>query len=130
MISHVRLLRRFTLFLRDRLPPSLAAQCQAANIESTTLTIAVGSSAWAAKLRYQLPALAAELKERNDLPPIEMIRIRVHPLRLEPTPRPLHRSPMSAAAAALISQVADHTTDSALREALRRLARHACREHP
>lgn len=127
MLSHVRLLRRLTALLRDRLPPSLAAQCQAANVEGTTLVIAVTSSAWAAKLRYQIAALTTELKGRSDLPPIEHIRIRVQPLRLEPAPRPLHRSPMSADTAALLSQVADHTTDPALRESLQRLIRHASR---
>lgn len=127
LLSHVQLLRRFTAFLQDRLPPSLAAQCQAANIEGTTLVIAVSSSAWAAKLRYQITALAVELKEHTGLPPIEHIRIRVQPPQLEATRRAPHRLPMSTDTAALISQVADHTTDPALRESLRRLARHASR---
>lgn len=129
LLSHVQLLRRFSAFLRDRLPPSLAAQCQAANIEGTTLVIAVSSSAWAAKLRYQIATLAAQLKKHDSLPPIEHIRIRVQPPRLEAARRPPHRLPMSTDTAALISQVADHTTDSALRESLRRLVRHASRRH-
>src|SRR3569833_552242 len=116
MLSHVRLLRRLTAFLRDRLPPSLAAQCHAAKVEGTTLVIAETSSAWAAKLRYQHAALSALLKGRSDLPLIEHIRIRVQPLRQEPVPRPLHRSPMSADTAALICFVVFFFFVPALRE--------------
>lgn len=129
LLSHVQLLRRYTAFVRDRLPPSLGAQCQAANIEGTTLVIAVSSSAWAAKLRYQITALAVELKEHTGLPPIEHIRIRVQPPQLEATRHAPHRLPMSTDTAALINQVADHTTDPVLRESLRRLVRHASRRH-
>lgn len=128
VLSHVRLLRRLTAVLRDIVPAPLAEHCQAANLESGVLVIAVDSSAWAAKLRYHLAALLPQLKARGDLPVIDQVRLRIQPPRLDRPPRPAYRRPLSAATAALIAQVADHTTDAALREALHRLARHASEE--
>lgn len=125
MLSHVRLLRRLTAVLRDNLPAPLAEHCVAANIDGTTLVVAASSSVWAAKLRYHLPTLLTQLQLCDVLPTIDNIRIRIQPLQLERDISPVIRPPLSANTVALITQVADHTIDSALREALHRLARHA-----
>src|SRR3569623_1005610 len=116
--------------LHGCLPPSLAAQCQAANLDGTNLVIAVSSSAWAAKLRYQLTAVLGHLKTCDDLPPVDAMRIRIQPLRLEPATRPVSRAPLSAETAAVIRHVADNTTDPALRAALQRLVRHVVKPRP
>jgi len=130
LLSRVRLLRRYTAALRGGLPPSLAAQCQAANLDGTNLVIAVSSSAWAAKLRYQLTAVLGHLKTCDDLPPVDALRIRIQPLRLEPATRPVSRAPLSAETATVIRHVADNTTDPALRAALQRLVRHVVKPRP
>lgn len=128
LLSHVRLLRRLTAALRDGLPDAVAAECQAANLDGTSLVIAASSPAWAAKLRYHLPTVLARLQARNDLPPVTSLRIRTQAPRLERDPVPARRANLSAETAALIGHVADNTTDPALRAALQRLARHASKK--
>lgn len=130
LLAQVRLLHRITGALRGLLDNPLAEHCQAANLDGTTLVISTDSPAWAAKLRYQITSLLAQLQTRDDLPPIEQIRIRVQPANpARPAPA-ARRLAISSETAAVISHVADHTTDPQLQAALRRLARHAVKSRP
>src|SRR3990172_7179751 len=68
LISRVEMLRHATEALHSSLPASLHAHCQVANIEGHTLSIVTDSSAWAAKLRYLIPALLEKLNRAPSLP--------------------------------------------------------------
>ncbi len=130
LLDHVRLLGRLSNILRAHLTGSLAEHCRAANLDGTTLVISVDSPAWAAKLRYQVTSLLAQLQNRGDLPPIERLRIRIQPAdQARPAPV-VRRQTISPEAAGVIRHVADNTTDPKLQAALRRLARHGNKKQP
>lgn len=125
LLGRVGLLRRLTAAIRDALPPPLARHCLAANLDGDTLVLSCDSTAWAAKLRYQLPQLLQALQGRTNLPAIRQIRVRVQPRREPVRPAVQRRATLSEHSAAVITSVADATTDPALKAALRRLGRHA-----
>ncbi|MEK7323365.1 MAG: DUF721 domain-containing protein [Pseudomonadota bacterium] len=130
LLTQVRLLHRLTGVLRGVMGSPLAEHCQAANLDGATLVISTDSPVWAAKLRYQLTTLLTQLQARGDLPPIEQLRIRVLPAnQVRPAPA-ARRLAISSEAAAVISHVAENTTDPQLQAALRRLARHAAKPRP
>ncbi len=130
LLTQVRLLQRVTKILRGALGNPLAEHCQAANLDGTTLVISTDSSAWAAKLRYCLTTLLSQLQDRSDLPAIEQLRIRILPGNVSPPAPAARRLAISSEAAAVISHVAENTTDPQLQAALRRLARHAAKQRP
>ena len=130
LLTQVRLLHRVTKILRGALGNPLAEHCQAANLDGTTLVISTDSSAWAAQLRYRLTTLLSQLQDRSDLPAIEQLRIRVLPGNVAPPAPAARRLAISSEAAAVISHVAENTTDPQLQAALRRLARHAAKQRP
>jgi hypothetical protein len=125
VLSQVHLLRRLTAALRDALPEPLASHCLAANLDNDTLVVGCSSSAWAAKLRYQLPALLARLRNHAGLAALSQIRIRVQPSREERPRIPLRRARLSPRSADILSTLAEGTADPALKAALQRLSRHA-----
>jgi len=125
LLDQVHLRRRLTNVLRSTLPEPLASRCLVANVDNDTLVVGCHSSAWAAKLRYQLPGLLDRFKSLPELPSLKYIRVRVQPLREEQPPPVYRRLKMSSHSAALISTIADNTVDPALKAALHRLSRRA-----
>lgn len=125
LLGQVHLLRRLTAALRDALPEPLAAHCLAANLDDETLVIGCSSSAWAAKLRYQLPTLLARLRDHPGLAALSQIRIRVQPPREERPRAVRRRTRLSPHSADILSTLAEGTADPALKAALLRLSRHA-----
>jgi hypothetical protein len=125
LLSQVRLLRQITTVIRNDLPEPLSLHCHAANIDGDTIIIGCDSSAWAAKLRYQLPHVLNRLKDHRDLPIFRQVRVRVQPLD-EDKPRTQNRSlSITEHTAALIASIAQGTADPELKAALLRLSQHA-----
>jgi hypothetical protein len=122
LLGQVRLLRRITDTLRKALVEPLASHCIAANIDGETLVVGCDTSAWAAKLRFQIPQLLDRLKAETDLQSLRQIRIRVQPLNKEPSRTTKRRFRLSEHSAALIASIADNTADPELKAALRRLS--------
>jgi hypothetical protein len=112
-----------TLF--EVLPAPLHRHVQAVRIEGSTLVLKSDSSAWQAKLRFQLPQIKRLLRQRLDLP-IRRIETGVLPRReiRQPAPR---QAQMSAGAGATLERAALAMDDVELRAALQRLARHGKR---
>ena len=125
LLGQARLLSRITGLIRTALPEPLASHCHAANIDGDTLIVGCSSSAWAVKLRYQIPYLLSQLMDQPNLPAFSQVRIRVQPLAIEKSRTSSHRLYMSERSAALINSVADSTLDLELKAALRRLSQRA-----
>jgi hypothetical protein len=53
--------------LHQFINPTLSQHCRVVNIRKSTLVIAVDSSVWANKLRFQLPELLSELRQQGYL---------------------------------------------------------------
>lgn len=127
LLGQVQHLARLTAVLRAVLPEPLAGHCVAANLEREALVVGCDSAAWAAKIRYEVPALLARLQGHPEAPAVSEIRIRVQPFR-EPRPQAApRRAHLSAHSADLLSATAEATADPALKAALLRLSRRAPR---
>jgi len=126
VLGHAGRLAALDRILRPQLGQPLASHCRVANLRRDTLVLQVDSPAWAARLRYQIPALLKTLRgqERGGagLEALRDIEVRVSPPTRE-RPAPTQRAVrMSSDSARLIEAVAQDTDDAALQSALRRLA--------
>ncbi|HKK06091.1 MAG TPA: DciA family protein [Gammaproteobacteria bacterium] len=126
VLGHAQRLSALDEKLRPLLGQPLAAHCRVANLRRGTLVIQVDSSAWAARLRYQVPGLLKTLRSRQDadgaLNSLEDIQIKILPPAQVPQNRAARQVRMSGESARLIEAVAQSTDDPSLSSALRRLA--------
>jgi len=127
VLGHAGRLAALDRAVHPLLGEPLARHCRVANLRRDTLVLQVDSPAWAARLRYQTPALLKSLHgsdPASGLDGLRDIEVKIAP-PAEPRPaRAMRAAPMSADSARLIEAVAEDTADGALRSALRRLARH------
>lgn len=64
-------------WLRSALPEDLGAAVVGARLKGPVLTVHAASAAWAARLRFAVPALGVALRERA--PGVESVLVRVAP---------------------------------------------------
>ena len=109
--------------LRDLLAEPLRSHIELVAIRDGTLILTADSSAWAAKMRYQVPDLHRQMSEISEFSNIQTIRVKVakssaarHPLE---TRKAL---PMSAPTAEELQRQAASLDDPALKAVLLRLA--------
>jgi len=127
LICHARRLERLSALVRGYLGTPLGDHCRAANLREGGLLLHADSSAWANRLRYELPALLEFLRQQGQ-PELASIRFKVVPSDRLPPPATggnRARPKLSAAASALLQNIAETTQDPDIREALLRLAKHA-----
>jgi len=122
VIRRGRQLQRLAALVRDKLGPELAAHCQMSNLRGTTLILSVGSTAWASRLRYQVPQLLQRFRTDERLSVISEIEIRVSPASSPPAAPPPRRVSMSDDAALCVQRCAESVDDQRLKSALSRLA--------
>ena len=124
LVQKTRYHQRLLETVRTHLPPDLRAHCSGATTVGGQLLLFTESSVWATRLRYQQRNLIDLLRTHAYLP-ISAVRVHVAPppQTLSPVRRPLE---LSQANAARIREAATTITDSDLRAALQRLAKHAC----
>lgn len=120
--ASVRLERLQTL-LRAALPGDVRAdQVRVASLRGPTLTLLVNSSAWAARLRFDVPMLLTRLSELADFQGLKQIRLQVGAPDIE-TSHTVER-PMSAAAANTLVECAAQLPEGELRDTVLALAKH------
>lgn len=109
--------------LRALLPAPLGDHVTVANSRNGILTIQTDSAAWAARLRFEVPAILGNLNEADPAAAIETIRVKVRPP--EHTPPPAAQKPaMSDNTARFLRDVAESLSEPELRDSLLRLSRH------
>jgi len=125
LIRHARRVEHLSLLARRHLGAPLGDHCRAANLRDGILVLHADSSAWATRLRYELPALLEFFRQQGQ-PELRSIRIKVVPTDWAPpqAPRARARPRLSAAASELLRDVASTTQDPDIRDALLRLAKH------
>lgn len=125
VIRRGRQLHGLGVLLGEILGPELATHCQLANIRGNTLVVAVSSTAWATRVRYQSPQLLQKIRCEERLRGIDTIHVRITPLAspLTSTSHSIRRASMSDAASECLSQCAEGIEDQNLRSALRHLAK-------
>ncbi len=126
VLEHARLLRRLTQLVRAELPAACASHCRVASIRDSVLVLATDSPAWSSRLRFHGPELVRTLKRRHGLD-LRSTRILVVPSKTSLAAPIRKRTDLSHKSAALLQEVAAGLSDSELKTALTRLARHARR---
>jgi hypothetical protein len=103
------------------LPVPLSHHCAAAGIHQHDLVLIVDSPAWATKIRLMLPLIKKRLGDLG----VESLTLKIQPVSL-PSQAPLRGRPsMSKNTSNLLIELAEITSDCKLKNALRRLSRHA-----
>ena len=122
LLERVNNLAEVNRALHSYLAAPLNAHCQLQNIKGQWAVVHVDSSAWATRLRYQIPQLLKFLQSLPGLGQLKEIQIQIRPPRHQ-APKPKARSAQfSAASAAAVHALAESTSDPKLSAALRRLA--------
>jgi hypothetical protein len=116
-------LARIRQVLQQVLPVPLRDRFMVATFDPDTLVLIADGTAWAARLRFQIPALRSAARERCGLPGLKSVRIRVSPPAPR-TPSAARKLRLSGGAAEFLRRSADSTTDEALRASLLRLSGH------
>ncbi|HLA74973.1 MAG TPA: DciA family protein [Gammaproteobacteria bacterium] len=123
LLDHAQRLQQATRIVHEGLSPPLNEHCRVANIKDSMLVLHADSPAWAAKLRFQVAAMLAQLNRAPGFGELRSIRVKVCPqARVQPEVVSKPRS-LSPRVAALISSVAETSTDPALKEVLLRLSK-------
>jgi hypothetical protein len=110
--------------IKQLIEEPLRAHVRFALIKGDTLILIADSSAWAAKLRYQVAAIQRRLEMSPDLALVRNIRVKVaaaEPVNQTPTRR---AQALSASAAEGVREQAQSIEDPLLRAAVLKLAGH------
>jgi len=115
-------LARIQQLLQSELPSPLREHLYVAGYDDKSMLLFTDGPAWAARLRFQIPAILALARSRCGLPSVENVRIRVtiSPLLSSALPR---RPRLSASAAETLRRSAESVSDPGLRDRLLRLSR-------
>jgi hypothetical protein len=119
----------YLAYLEKKLCLFLAAplntHCSVANFTNDTLVLHSDSAAWAAKLRYNIPAILKYMQHECQLTSLKTIRIKIRlPSHAEPSGSAGKKPDISAASANYLKQAAETMSDDDLRLSLLKLARH------
>lgn len=85
IINQIQFLKQLCQAVRSHLPSPLDQHCRVAAVRQTTVVVHADSPAWATRLRYLAPALAASLRDQPGYSWVRDIKIKVRPA-VEPPP--------------------------------------------
>ena len=111
-----------SLRIKSLLAEPVRSHIQLAVIRDGTLVLTADSSAWAAKMRYQVPDLHRKMAETSEFSEIQTIRVKVTKSSSAKEHDSRRAVPMSAPVAAEMQRRAASVADPALKDALLRLA--------
>ncbi len=109
--------------LKKLLDPSLTDNFELANINADTAILLVSSSAWATRLRYNIPAILDALNNQLNFTTIKTVRIKVKTLIPETSPKAENKISLSESSAQTLLSVADNFNDPELRECFVKLSK-------
>jgi hypothetical protein len=121
-IQRGKKLQQLSLWVQTALDPDLGSHCEVLNLRGNILILATDATVWATRLRYQLPTLLNVLQQHPPLKGLCDIQIRVKPLVVPPSAPRKHRMTLSDDSAHCLQQCAAGINDTALSQALQRLA--------
>lgn len=123
LYAKARILERLQILLETQLEPSAREHCRVASLREGVLRLVVSDSHWATRMRYQQKRLIRQLQAYTEFATLTKIHCRVQPQRVD-SDRPPRQMRRSEVAAEALRETADQVTDTALKAALERLARH------
>lgn len=109
--------------IKNLLDPSLKNKFELANINKNTAIILANSSAWATRLRYNIPTILSILNNQLNFTAVKTIRVKIK--------KPVYESPVSNKKSAYLSdktahflnETAKHFTDPELRQCILNLSK-------
>ena len=128
LIRHARHIEGLGRDIHALLEPPLQEHCRLTNVKDGTLVLHADSSAWAARLRFQMPAVLRQLRQHPAFTGVSGFRVRVAPLQRAAPVAPSSPRELSQETVSLIRSSADTVGDLRLKLALQRLADHASRK--
>lgn len=113
--------KKLHLFLES----PLNTHCKIANFSNETLVLHSDSAAWAAKLRYNIPAILNYMQTECRLTTLKTVRIRIKlPEQSSQAKSASKNNLISRDSANYLNQMADSMSDADLRLSLLKLSRH------
>ncbi len=122
VLQRGRFLQRINQLLGRSLDAESKRHCRVGNLRDGLLILYADSTAWATRLRYQAPALLAQLQQQKGLEGLQKIELRVLPEQTQESTN--QKASLSNEAASCITACANGIEDEKLSNALRRLANH------
>lgn len=122
IISRGQALHLLDRQLKTLLETSESLHCQVGNLRDGVLILYCDSTAWATRLRYQVPQLLARMREKSEWRGVQRIEVRVSPASEKPPEKQTVK--IGSGAQRSLLGCAESVTDEALGSALRRLAAH------
>lgn len=113
--------------IKKLLDPSLQDKFELANINADVAVLLVSSSAWATRLRYNIPAILNILNQNLNLTSITTIRIKIKKTIPERPALKKHPVSISVNSAQFLNDVADNFSDPELRACILKLSKNHSR---
>lgn len=122
LINKAHYLNQLTQLVQNYLNEDIAPHCQVANYEAGKLKLIVDSSAWASRLRFNLPHLKKTLSAIQPFTHLKTIEYSVQPQYESIRELTPNHIPISPANQALLASAAEAIADDKLKQALLNLA--------
>ena len=110
--------------IKSFLDPSLKTKFELANINADTAIILVSSSAWATRLRYNIPDILKILNKQLHYTSIKTIRIKIKKALNENPVANKNPAHLSDNSANFLNDVANNFSDPELRDCIIKLSKH------
>ncbi|UAW99014.1 DUF721 domain-containing protein [Halopseudomonas nanhaiensis] len=123
LYSKARELERLQALVDIVMEPAAREHCRVASLRDGVLRLIVTDSQWATRMRYQQKRLVRQLQAYTEFRTLTKLHCRVQPPLIQKT-GPVRTMPRSKVASQSLFETAEQVTDSALKAALERLARH------
>lgn len=74
LVKRTHYTKELAFVFRNILDPSLAKNCQFANLDGSVVTVTVKNPAWATRLRYAIPDIIKNLRTQPEFAKVKTIR--------------------------------------------------------
>lgn len=110
--------------LKKILDPSLQEHFELANINADIAVLLAGSSAWATRLRYNIPAILNALNNQLNLTAVKTIRIKIKKPAFDHKTSSKKTNILSNKSAQFLNDAANNFNDPEIRACLQKLSKH------
>ena len=128
LLLQAKALTEIKIIINQVIDYQIAEHTEVAKIHNGQLTLICDSAVWATRLRYMEPQIVKKLQQYSPLKAIHKIDIKIRPLTNHTSQqniKPKRKVELSLKAANQILDEANAISDPGLKNALKKLARHA-----
>ena len=129
LCNKAKTIRNLDHRLKKCLDPSLKDNFELANIKTDIAILLVNSSAWATRLRYNIPAILNALNNQLNFTSVKTIRIKVKKPVLDNSVSNKKHIYLSDNSAQFLNEVANNFNDPQLRACMLKLSKNNIKQH-